>query len=237
MICMLLYSHEKKELTVFDKLGRELVSRISSDDWTFPGFYDHKKLQAYLSRNPIIDLTCVEVINRDGVEAAELMRKTNREMYMILLTNADVSPTVYIKPTIMPASLLLRPLNTETVKSVFSEAFKDYIMRFGQDDKKALMIETRDGRQRIPFLNILYFESREKKIYINTGSAEFSFYDTLDHLEESLPDDFLRCHRSFIVARRYVRTILLSQNTIVLEDGSAIPLSRTYKAVFKVLDR
>ena len=99
------------------------------------------------------------------------------------------------------------------------------------------MANTNKTRLDVYLVENHYFESREKKIYINTGSAEFSFYDTLDHLEESLPDDFLRCHRSFIVARRYVRTILLSQNTIVLEDGSAIPLSRTYKAVFKVLDR
>ena len=66
---------------------------------------------------------------------------------------------------------------------------------------------------------------------------EYGFYLTMDRLAEELPEQFLRCHRSFIVNSRKIRKIMLSQNLIGLEDGFDIPLSRSYKAVLKGFGR
>lgn len=235
MISMLIYSHEKRELKAFDRLGREIVSTISDDDWDFLTYNDKRRLFAFLEKNPVVDLSCIEVADSEGVSLAERLRQINREMYMILLTEVSVSPALYIRPTIMPSSLLLRPLQAETVKRVFLEAFQEHLKKYDLSNDKSFLIEGRDGRQLIPYSRIRYFESREKKIYINAGSEEYSFYDTLDKLEQKLPEGFLRCHRSFIVAQSCIRKILLSQSMILLDNGDSLPLSRTYKSVFKEL--
>lgn len=67
------------------------------------------------------------------------------------------------------------------------------------------------------------------------GNKEYSYYDTLDNLENKLGSEFIRCHRSYIVSRYYIKKIQLSQNLIVLNDDSLIPISRSYKSRVKEL--
>lgn len=77
---------------------------------------------------------------------------------------------------------------------------------------------------------ILYLESRVRILQLVTTEGEYRFYDSLDHAERELGEQFLRCHRSFLVntcrIHRYVG------GWIELEDGIRIPVSRSYgKAV------
>ena len=181
MISVLLFSHEKRELTVIGKTGRDFVCKLSDDDWEFLGYNERRLVYAYLKENPLIDISCVDVASEGGIVLAEDLRRTNREMYMILLTDLTVSPLSYIHSAIR------------------------------------------------------FFESRDKKIYVNTGNREYAFYDTLDELEQRLPESFARCHRSFIVAKSHIKNIMISRSMIVLDDDSVIPLSRSYKRVFKEL--
>ena len=122
MISVLLYSHEKRELTLFSKTGREVVGKISADDWQFYGYRDCETIYRFLSEHPLIDISCVDVAAMDGIRLAEHLRKQNREMFMVLLADMSVSPMDYIRPTIMAGSLLMRPVCAENVKRVFTEA-------------------------------------------------------------------------------------------------------------------
>ena len=85
----------------------------------------------------------------------------------------------------------------------------------------------------MPFEEILYFESQEKRIYLRTRSREYGFYDTLEQLSGRLPEGFLRCHKSFIVNLSFLRGVNLSRNTLDLEGDIAVPVSRTYKPAVK----
>lgn len=76
--------------------------------------------------------------------------------------------------------------------------------------------------------DILYFESRKRIILLYATSGQYQFYQKLDVLEEQLAGDgFLRCHRSFLVQERYVKS--WKENALWLEDGARIPISRTYE--------
>lgn len=235
MISVLLYSHIKKEISAFVKHGREAVGKISDDDWNFRGYCEKELLYRFLIECPLIDISCVDVSAGDGLTLAENLRKDNSGMYMILVADLSVSPTAYIRPSIMAGSLLMRPVSVEGIKRVFTEAALSYIKSLERGSGDVLIIENRDGRQPVPYSSIMFFESREKKIYANTGKTEYPFYDTLDNLEQSLPEGFLRCHRSFIVAKNRIKSIFISKSIITLDDGSELPLSRSYKSKFKEL--
>lgn len=76
--------------------------------------------------------------------------------------------------------------------------------------------------------DILYFESRKRLIFLFTVNGEYQFYQKMDALEKQLSEDgFLRCHRSFLVQERYVKS--WKENALWLEDGREIPVSRTYE--------
>ena len=57
----------------------------------------------------------------------------------------------------------------------------------------------------------------------------------MDHLEEKYSELFVRCHRSFMVNRKMVEQVKLSQNYLVLSSEVEIPLSRSYKGQIKEL--
>ena len=83
--------------------------------------------------------------------------------------------------------------------------------------------------------DIFYFESRKRMVILYAQNGQYQFYQRLDVLEEQLAGEgFLRCHRSFLVQERYVKS--WKENALWLEDGTQIPISRTYeKAVNKRL--
>ena len=95
------------------------------------------------------------------------------------------------------------------------------------------MVESRGERSIIGYRRINYFESREKKVFLCTDSEEFGFYDTLDELEKTLSEDFIRIHRSFLVNRQKIASVFISQGRVLLTDGSEVPLSRSYKPMLR----
>lgn len=80
---------------------------------------------------------------------------------------------------------------------------------------------------------IYYIEAREKKIFIRTKQEEYGFYDTIENMEKKLPENFLRCHRSYIVNMSKVTAVKLSQSLIEIQNELQVPLSRSYKKTVK----
>lgn len=235
MITMLLYSHVKQELKLFKDTGLDVSGRLSEEDWDFQAFCQLDKVQKHLEENPILDIALIDVTEKDSVEMACKLRKQSASMYIIILTDISVPPTVYIKPTIMAASLLLRPVSKQVVNDVFVEAINEILKLRDRGDDKSFVIETREGKRLIPYEQILFFESRNKKIFLNTQFEEFSFYDTLDEIESRVGDRFIRSHRSFIVSKTKIRKVTLSQGVVLLKGDYQVPLSRSYKKSFKEL--
>lgn len=236
MISFLLYSHIKKELKPIKSISVNEVSILCEEEWKINDFFDDNSFIDYLEQQPEVDISCIDITGKMGVTSAEKARNNSNNMYIILIADTNISPAKYIKPSIMAGSLLLRPLTKAMCQSVLKEAFLYYINKYkAEDGNKSFVVNTRDGKQLVQYNNIMFFESREKKIFLNTKCFEYSFYDTLDNLELKLDDSFLRCHRSFIVSKEHIKKIKLSQNIIILDNDCQIPLSRSYKSVFKEL--
>lgn len=182
----------------------------------------------------MLDISCVDICGNGGIDYAKKVRSTNKDMSILLIVDLSLSPATYIIPSIMAASLLIRPFDRAAVKNVLDTVLKDYCEYFEQEDGgKSFVVETREGKRLVPYSGIAYFESRNKKIFLGTDNEEYSFYGTLDNLEETLDDRFIRCHRSFIAAKKRISKIVLSKNIVVLDNGCEIPLSRSYKGKVK----
>lgn len=46
-------------------------------------------------------------------------------------------------------------------------------------------------------------------------------------------EQFIRCHRGFLVNQKKIERVIFSKNLILLADGYEIPVSRTYKSILK----
>lgn len=100
--------------------------------------------------------------------------------------------------------------------------------------RNKLMCKNKDGIWIIDFSNIIYFEFTGKKITLHMEKRSITFYDTMCHLQEILPDYFIRCHRGFIVNMNQLINVSFGSNTLLVRNEIEIPISRSYKENFRL---
>lgn len=240
MVSMAAYDENPAELEELKNVTKELAARLSEDRWQIEQLAGLKQLRAYLEKTPLLDMLMYDVTRLDALDYLRRIRKEYRSAGLLILADKSTSPMTYMKPDIHADSLLLKPWSREQVFEVLEEFIREYLWAVQSSQElgeQFYIIDTKEGSIRIPYERICYFEAREKKIYVCAGNEEFAFYHTIDRLAEELPEQFIRCHRGFIVNKFKIRKIMLSQNIICLADGFEVPLSRSYKADVKELGR
>lgn len=237
MVTMLAYENRQKDLEQLVRTTKDLIAYYSEDMWTLQPIQVLERLQEYFKERPVVDLACYDVSQQENIDFLRKIRKDGyEEMLLMLLADGKMSPMEYIKPEILASELLLKPYTPEQLKSKLRDLLKTYCERTASDDTEEIFVlETKDGKTRIPYHQIYYFEAREKKIYIRTLKVEYPFYQTLDDLELVLPESFVRCHRSYIVNWNLVEKHNLSDGELILSNELYVPVSRTYKAKIKTL--
>lgn len=230
------YSSRKKELKEVLQEIRLNAAKSSEDNWEIEGYSSIVDFVEYIKSKELLDLACIDVSNDACVSVAEWIRQSSTDTTIMIFADTQVSPVKYMKPSIMAASLLLYPFSHEQLKRTVEDLFRYMQSKTPGEKEDAFVIKTKDARQRIPYDRILYFEARDKKIYLNTAQREYGFYDTVDGLIAQLPSYFVKCHRSFLINSRKIKSVSLSQNMIELEAGITVPLSKSCKPAIKELN-
>lgn len=233
MISMMVYDSRSEERELMQHTIRQAAAHLTEEKLELAYFERMEQMSVFLKESPLLDMACYDVSAKGSIDLLERIRRQYKETLLLLIAEPSMSPMEYIRPSILASSLLLRPITGDRLMDNLSELWEQYQEKNSGEEEESLVIETREGKTFVPFSKIYYFEAREKKIYLRLKKQELTFYDTLEHLAERLPESFVRCHRSFIVSRNRIRRVMLSKNLIVLEQGMEIPLSRSYKPAFK----
>ncbi|SDM93546.1 transcriptional regulator, LytTR family [Fictibacillus solisalsi] len=105
--------------------------------------------------------------------------------------------------------------------------------------KTVVTVKSEDGWIPIPFSDIFYLEAKDRKTYVVGEKHTGSHKDTLNEFDFLLPkDNFVRCHRSFIVNVHHILEIYPdSHSTFLLKmkNGEQVPVSQSYASYFRTL--
>lgn len=234
MIVMVISDESEKERQYIVRYSKDMAGKYTDESWKMIQCAAPEELRELVQKKIPADMICVDITMQDALDMVREMRKAAPAAYIILIASAAISPVIYMRPSIGAESLLLKPLSEAQIQEVLAEAISTYAGRFYQpDDSKVFVVENGGERSLIDYERIYFFEARDKRVYLNTDAEEYGFYDTLDRLEESLNEEFLRCHRSFLVNKNKIAGVCLSQNRITLKEGFEVPLSRSYKPSVK----
>ena len=238
MITFLSVASKKEENDLMKEAVREQAALRTDEMWKFHMFDQIPKAEEFLAEVPLLDIISWDVTMKDSVPSLEKIRRDYRQSYLMVVADGSISPMVYLRPGIMPSSLLLKPVSRENLVMVVNEMMDAFTEKFDSKDvPESFVIENRKGKQYIPLNQIYYIEAREKKIFIRTKQEEYGFYDTIENMEKKLPENFLRCHRSYIVNMSKVTAVKVSQSLIEVQDNLQVPLSRSYKRAVKEYSR
>lgn len=234
MIGVLVCDRDKKEQALIAQDCKDQVARNSEDLLRLEAVSAEGALSAAVEEEKQVDLLYYEFRKGQPVEELRVFRRRYGGTLVMLITDPAVSPLEYLRPGVAPDSLLLRPFTAGQLEAVNTEFMDSFFERFEQEQLgSCFVVDTREEKVFIPFSRIYYFEARDKKLFVRIRDREYAFYDTIEALEKQLPDLFQRCHRSYIVNTSKIVRIRFGENYIELNDQIGVPVSRSYKPLFK----
>lgn len=86
--------------------------------------------------------------------------------------------------------------------------------------------------KRMPIRDILYFESRGRRIGLIFPAGTDSFYGKLDSIQEELKNtSFLRIHKSYLINTDHVKAIRF--DSMILWNGAVLPISQSKQRIIR----
>ena len=161
----------------------------------------------------------IQMDGMNGIEAARELRERQEDTVLIFITG--VKEYVFDALDLYAFHYLLKPVDegkfAEVLQRAAGEAKK-------KKEKKCLFIRTRNIT--LDQSDILYIESRAKKLEIHTAGADkaIEIYASMDELEGQLGEDFYRCHRAYIVNMAQITEY--DNESITLTNGDKVYLAK-----------
>ena len=108
MISMLICTN-REEGKLIKNVVRESITSYSLDGWNVELCEYVEQARAYAIQKENIDFVCLDLYEHGALEFAEYLRKQFPQMVLLIIADTSISPMTYLKPSIMAASLLLKP--------------------------------------------------------------------------------------------------------------------------------
>lgn len=230
------FCKEAEDADLLRSIGRDIAAAMDLPEWQTKLLLSLRAFMECLSANEEADIFCMDVTPEGAIGAAEDIRRMHEASPILILAGMDISPMLYLRPSIRASSLLLKPFTPQQAEMVLRELMQEIRRSGGEGETGNYVIETKQEKILIPYNDINFFEARDRKIYLCTKVRRIPFYSTLEQLGGELPEQFIRCHKGFIVNSRQIESIDFTQNTIHLRDGFQIPVSRSYKSAIRELN-
>jgi DNA-binding LytR/AlgR family response regulator len=124
---------------------------------------------------------------------------------------------------------LLKPISFDRFQKSALKAQERFAVNRDSNDSY-FFVKSSGQQHRINFNEILYIESIKDYVNIKTENQEYIVLDTLKSLENQLPENFARVHKSFILNLEKIEKI--DVKNVFLNSGKEIPIGETYKSEF-----
>ncbi len=156
----------------------------------------------------------------DGVSVTEGLRAKDPAVPIAFTTGSTDHAMAGYKYHVI--RYLVKPYRPEDVKEVLDLAAREKENR----PKLTLRISGRD--MSFEYDKIIYMEQNSHTLYLNlVGGATLQLTGKLDDVEAKLPPEmFMRCHKSFLVNLRQVKTVDKDLNVFEMQNGESVHIRR-----------
>ena len=169
----------------------------------------------------------IDLKTSNGIDVAKKLRNDGFRGHIIFLT--AFSEYVFDGYQVQALDYLLKPIDIRKLSRCMKPVMKDR-------EESCYTYRTKSQIVRIPYHKITAFTSYKHYVDIITsppvspsdknGSACYRQKITLKALEQQLPKQFIRCHRTVIV--NINKVMKLTNTDVILSDQSVYPVSESY---------
>lgn len=170
----------------------------------------------------ILDINLNAEVN--GCEIADIIRKNNKDVYIIFITgHLEYALLAYKYKTFdyLPKPIVKDRLEETILRLV--EDFKDSSSKFVRLNNNKLIINESE---------INYIKKDGMKLIFCTESKNYEIYSSIKKVLFCLSENFVRCHKSFVVNINNISTIQSTENIIVFSNNDTCFIGSKYKESF-----
>ena len=163
----------------------------------------------------------IQMDGMNGIEAARALRQKTEDTVLIFITG--VKEYVFDAFDVAAFHYLIKPIEENKFRAVYDRA----VLEAGKKKQHSmgqLFVKTRNRNVTLEQSDILYIESRAKKVEIHTRNDIVEAYAGIGELEKQLTENFYRCHRGYLVNMAFISEY--SSDSIVLNNGETIILTK-----------
>ena len=189
------------------------------------GFYTDKPEEILkYEKNNIVDVLILDInlnSNISGIDLAKEIRKHNKKVYLIFSTgHLEYSLVAYSVKTFdyLPKPLTIERLEI-TVNRLLDDLSNSSSKKFIKLDKKTIINEE----------EINYIKKDGMKLVFCTNSGNYETYNSFNKIKSLLPDNFVRCHKSYIANTDTIQNINVSTNTVLFNNDLYCDIGPKYK--------
>lgn len=180
-------------------------------------YVDHNKTDVLL-----LDINLKS--NRTGLEIAETVRKKNKNAYIIFTTaHLEYAMVAYKFKTF---DYIAKPITSDRLEDTMKRLFEDV----NGLPKKYIKIDNKNTI--VDESEVKYIKRDGMKIVFHTDSRDYETYSSFNKIKDSLPDNFIRCHKSYIANINKIKDIEPVTNTITFENNNTCEIGPKYKHEF-----
>lgn len=127
---------------------------------------------------------------------------------------------------VQPLTFISKPIEKEKVIKAVLLALK-----ISNRENKTFKFISFKSTIKVPYSEILYFESYKREIKIICVKETYRFYGKMEEVKKQLPDFFIQPHRSYIV--NYEQIKQFKPDEIITFNGDRIPISQSRRRAIK----
>ena len=165
--------------------------------------------------------------NTDGLKFAMHLSKQDKTKHIPIIFITGYPEHTYTAINRLHCfAYILKPYSKADVHKQLSDIFSK------QSINSTISIRTLDGIYiKLHLEDIYYIESQGRYMYFHTSHGEIkSRQYRLKDLSAILTQNFEQCHKSYIVNKKYIQSIIPSDKLIKLKDiNDTIPFSKDYR--------
>lgn len=204
----------------------------------------HQVLKQFIAQTPglVLGGQC-----RHAMEAHDHLRQHPVDLMFLDIEMPLVTGLNFLKTLPAPPQTILTTAYREYAYEGFELRVLDYLLKpFSYErfqkavaryqppapaapaaDEQYLLLKEQGSLLKIPYRDILYVEGCKDYVKIVTVAKTHLHHETMKGMAEQLGAQFVRAHRSFIVAAAHIK--LLQPEQLVLTTGDEIPIGNSYK--------
>lgn len=159
--------------------------------------------------------------NMSGLELAKKIRENNKDAYIIFTTgHLEYSLVAYKLKTF---DYIAKPITNERLAETVLRLLED----INGQPKKYIKIDSKNTL--VDANEIQYIKREGMKLLFHTPSKDYEAYSSFAKIQDSLPSNFIRCHKSYIVNIDKIINVEPVSNTIYFDKHSSCEIGPKYK--------